>query len=422
MSTATEHSSTPPPADLPRLLVWTWTDPDFPSGSPAILAALLDPLPAGKVEVVCEDRTQGRRQRLHRFRHPVHRYRLHQRLWPFRRGSRIRTALAYLCAPCLLLYGLWRIYRFRPGCLLTVYHQPLWIFTSYLLSKLTGVPVVYYVHDPYRQAAEHRGRLEGKLAAWIESRTLHHGLVVALSDYTAELYRQTAGIEARVLPHVADLSWASEVVPRPHTTGEEGRLVGYAGTIYENNQDLMKCLASVVEAEPRLCLRVWTPARQAVLEACGLLHPRIEIRFESDHQRLLEELSQCDLLYLPLSFHDSPSLPTDSLRYALPTKVVDYCLAGAPTLVHCPEDYATARFFRHHEAGFLLHRERLEDLRSWIKQWLDEDDTPSFSRGLGSARATFDPSRNHRLFREYVREAAQQDSKANQRQRNEVEK
>jgi hypothetical protein len=158
----------------PRILVWMRSAPDQPSGSPAIIAELLRSLEPGSAEIVCEWSPSDVRRDIG-LRHPISRIAMDRLLWPFKRGTRIRQLVRYLSVPIHLAYGLFRVARLRPQCIVTVYFDAIWILTSYLLSRLTGVPVLYYVHDPFLEAAEHRGGLDARLAGWVEARWFNHG-------------------------------------------------------------------------------------------------------------------------------------------------------------------------------------------------------------------------------------------------------
>ena len=87
----------------------------------------------------------------------------------------------------------------------------------------------------------------------------------------------------------------------------------------------------------------------------GIAGEGVEIGFEADYDRLLQRLSECDLLYLPLAFEDTGSLTTDALQYSFPTKSLDYLLAGPPILVHCPAEFELSRFFRERECAHVLN-------------------------------------------------------------------
>ena len=84
------------------------------------------------------------------------------------------------------------------------------------------------------------------------------------------------------------------------------------------------------------------------------LYP-VEFDFKTNYNELIMALRECDLLYLPLNFNPSPSMPRECLQYVLPTKSIDFLITGKKILVHCPEDYELSRFFKKWECGFVLN-------------------------------------------------------------------
>ena len=351
---------------VPKVLVWSWSSPYVPSGSPAVLAAVLQRIPPGRCEVVCEAR-YGKRRRSLKFSHPITETRILRCFWPLPVGSRPMQISRYLAVPLLLLYGLYRSWRFRPDCLFTIHFNSVWLLTSYWLSKLTGVPVVYWAHDPYLDSAEFRGGIEGVIARWLAPRSLRHGTVVALYPSLAEHYNRSFGITSRVVRHVLN-SYAGNTWQRQHRQGS-ALVIGFSGTIYDNNRSLIEHLVAAVKHLPDIELRMFTDADKEVQRGLGLPLPNVKVTFLRDPQKLHHELSDCDLLYLPLAFSDTPTLPSASLRYVLPTKAIDYLQTGVEILVHCPSDYETSRFFSECAAAHLLGESGTEHLRKWLIAW-----------------------------------------------------
>ncbi|MCU1267793.1 MAG: a-glycosyltransferase [Acidobacteria bacterium] len=376
---------------FPKILVWTWTDPATPSGSPALLGEILKWIPKGHAEVVCESRDLGKLRRKIDIEHPITRYGVHKLLWPFRRGSRQIRLAKYLVLPITLLFGLWRIFRFKPDCLLTIYFNEQWILTSYCLSKLTGIPVVYYVHDPFEERARHEGTLSARFARWLEPRSLKHGEVLVICDSLRDLYARKYGITAAVLRHSAP-----DLRPklRDRSVSNAPLRIGFAGAIYDNNKSLLRQLVAECAGDPRVQLRIWTDARPDVLDELGLTREGIQVSFESEYGRLIEHLSNCDLLYLPLAFSDTPTLPTDSLRYAFPTKTIDYLIAGTPILAHCPPDYETSLFLAKFNAAYSLNTDGSGELRAWKERWLANSIEPLSDSASFCALEVFSPSIN----------------------------
>ena len=77
------------------------------------------------------------------------------------------------------------------------------------------------------------------------------------------------------------------------------------------------------------------------------------------------------ILTVALNWPDESSLPEDELATAFPTKVIEYLAAGRPILVHCPENYFLARFFREHECGIVVSTRDVAAIVKAVKTLLD---------------------------------------------------
>jgi hypothetical protein len=383
------------PIAAPRVLFFSSAEPDVASGTPVIVCDMLAHFPPGDAELLCEKSYIPKPRRRISLAHRVRTIRFPFCLWPFRRGSRVRSALAYLACPWLVLVGCWRVLRFRPDCLVAIYYRLSWAIAAYLVSRICRVPLVYYVHDTVRENYEGAGGLKNRLVAWAEKTMLRGAHVMVLHPYLADHYRQRYGIECTVLRQVIGRE------PRPaHGPLDPSRpqVIGFSGAIYENNERQLAELSALVAAHPRLRLKIWTDANLQRLAGQGIGGNGIEIGFESDYQRLLEQLSECDLLYLPLAFVDSATLTTGALQYAFPTKSVDYLLAGPAILVHCPTHFELSRFFSKHECAHVLNEGAPEALAAWLDAWLAGRVPPTSDAARRRAVKVFSPEENRRIL------------------------
>ena len=270
----------------------------------------------------------------------------------------------------------------------------MWILSSYLLSVLTRIPVIYYVHDPYLEARQHKTGIALKIAKWLEPKSLRHGYVIVLYESLRSHYKTKYGINSTVVRHIVTRERST-----PNSTNlkkNDPVTIGFAGMIYGNNSILMKGLGEVCKHMSSVNLRIFTATDSHLIEEIGLYGDRIKIDYFKNYDELLDSLSKCSLLYLPMAFPDEVSLvlPADSLRYVLPTKAIDYLLAGPPILVHCSEDYELSKFFAKHRAGFLLNTNKPEDLKRWIENWVDNGKEAIDEKNIQKALDTFSARKN----------------------------
>ena len=381
---------------MPRVLFWCWTEPETTSGSPVILCDLANHLPKGCAEIFCEARFGHGPRREIKLHHPIRRFRWHNRLWPFSRGSRVRSFWSRLLFPWLVLCGIIRVWRFKPTHIITIYIQPHWILSAYLVARLTRTPLIYYVHDAFRENNESLGRVSRAFSRWLERVSLTQSQVWVLHSKLADRYLQRYGVRSSVLRQMIrqqPLPSSKRVISnRDHAT------IGFSGAIYGNNRLQLEQLVGIVTADPRLSLRIWTDPTAEGFRKLQVSSDRIEARYESNYLLLLEQLNQCDLLYLPLSFTDCDGLTANALQYAFPTKSLDYLLVDVEILVHCPSHFELAEFFANNRCGQVLNDGDTASLRCWIDSWMRGDVVPPERRRRLQAIELFSEPENRRRF------------------------
>ena len=149
-------------------------------------------------------------------------------------------------------------------------------------------------------------------------------------------------------------------------------------------------------------MKIWSDASAEQLAQSGIVGDRLEVGYESNYERLLAQLAGCDLLYLPLAFHDSTSVTTESLQYAFPTKSLDYLVCGIPILVHCPSNFELSRFFTDQECAYVVNDNKPAAIASWLNQWLNGD-MPALHEGKRrAALGMFSQEENKQLLWEAI--------------------
>ena len=396
----------------PRVLFLCAAEPDVASGTPVIVCDLLAHFPDADAELLCEHKFHVAQRRKISLRHRVRKIYFPNCLWPFRRGSRVRDLLVYVGLPWLVVAGWWRICRFRPTCLVAIYYRIPWIITAYLLSRLSRVPLIVYVHDTVRENFDGSSGLKKHFVAWLEEKVLRGSRVMVLHPYLADHYQQRYGLQCTVLRQIV---WHELLPDSPKKESRVPLTIGFAGAIYDNNSRQLTELAAIVEADPRLRLNIWTAAPVDRLTELGIKGDRVQVGFEDNYERLLKCLAGCDLLYLPLAFADSGLLTTDALQYAFPTKSLDYLLAGPPILVHCPRTFELSRFFSDHGCAQVLNDGEPVALQQWFEAWLAGQVVAIDSAARSRAVQVFSPQENRRLLWEVMAEVSA-GSKASLRQ------
>lgn len=379
-----------------KILFWTWTSPYSPSGSPDILRNLISFFASDNVFYAF-----GKLEK-----NPID---LHFSFWQrdlsfldnFRFFNNKRLGSGFTLGvklPILVILGIFYILKHRPDFIFTVYYNEEWILSAYLVSLFTRTPIYYYCHDPFKEKFAFASNNKQRMAAFIERITLKSANVIVLYDSLKELYQTSYDIQVKVLPHIARFE------RRPFTKLKRSKIcIGFAGSIYENNQDLIEQLLSVTRNRSDIAVKFWGSYSEDILNCIGANNDQnLSVEFEKDYSALIGKLSVCDLLYLPLSFIESSAMPRDCLKYVLPTKAIDYLLAGPPILVHCPSDFETSRFFDSHKAAYILNSKEKLDLEQFLNSFFLEELNPIEEKDIHKAASRFDRVKSFSTFKEIL--------------------
>ena len=315
-----------------------------------------------------------------------------------------------------------RIRRFRPDCLFVVYAQPHWILATWIASRLTGVPLIYHVHDAFLEATARRQR--SRFGQWLERKTLTTARALALDDHMSEHYELRYGIRCTILRHVVSheplpvathLAATRDDGPNDAIRPPREIRIGFAGAIYDSNSRELADLCRLVAGDESLRLSIWTGMSAEDLARLGIGGVRVEIGFEADYDRLLADLRQCDLLYLPLQFYNGTVAVAGAMEFSMPTKSFDYLLSGARILVHCPADFSLSRFFTKFPCAHVLNDPSIAALRQWLDAWRANRVPASDDSVRRRTLAMYTPAENKRILWQVLAEEVARTKTANVR-------
>lgn len=136
-----------------------------------------------------------------------------------------------------------------------------------------------------------------------------------------------------------------------HPVGPAAAFMG--GSVYGVND---KGIARLITAAKQCHLefRLASVANWNALASSGIQRGSVELLRYGDRREYLAALLQQSVLTVTLNWPEESNTPKDELATAFPTKAVEYLASGRPILVHCPEDYFLARFFRENDCGIVV--------------------------------------------------------------------
>lgn len=224
--------------------------------------------------------------------------------------------------------------RRRPRSIFAVFPSIDFLLVSLGLSRLLDVPVYVYLNDCLEEVAISRLDIfRTRLAAGV---VFGQAAKVYSMSELMERYYKERGIKTESLPHCIDASKIRHPNDRADSTCIR---IGFAGEVYQTNDSALADLAKAKEIlrdKVELHFALGLQSRKS-LGKLGVLDAIDSISTYGTYDELLDFLSTCDILFVPMNFE---SIYSKDLKTIFPTKVTDYWLAQRPILVYGSKEYA----------------------------------------------------------------------------------
>lgn len=259
----------------------------------------------------------------------------------------------------------------REGCkaIVGIFPDLQYMTAAYLAHRVSGLPLAAYLHD-FMVEANTSGYL-GALARWLQPRVFRraHPLWV-ISDGMRDHLKGAYGVTSRTLSHAYNEPIPNDLSRTAFPTG--GLRLFFSGAVYAANAASLARIARAVARLPRTRLTVFGPNSPELLRRHGLVGPHVRTGFLAERAELLRFMQTQDVFVSCLSWPDESWFGRQELAAIFSTKLPEYLAQGRPILVHCPEHYFLACFFRTHECGWIVS-ERSEDAVLDTLREIDED-------------------------------------------------
>jgi hypothetical protein len=250
-------------------------------------------------------------------------------------GNRVQSSTLQLLLLPIRVYSVLRglkRHKTRPRSILAVYPDLDFLLCALVVSRLLELPIFVYLHDCIIESTPSLDRLVARYAEHAVFRTASR--VYAISELMQDYYR-TKGRDMDLLRHCVD----TRLIRTPDISQcPDCPRIGFAGTIYQaNDLGIQDLIAAKDLLHDKLKIFVATSGKsKKVLEESRLVSKIDSVLTFSRHADLVDFLSGCDILFVPMNFD---SFYRKDLLTIFPTKVTDYWLAQRPILVYGPRDY-----------------------------------------------------------------------------------
>ena len=375
-----------------KLLIVTRSEPDAPSGSPQILRGLIQVLGGENVRYICQRKHNQRQAVQFDELSPEHVARIesHKRFWPFKRGDRIRQKLEWLNIVSTQKAASGYLKTFKAdGILCLTFGWP-WVVAAHKIAKAHDLPLVYWVHDPLVERAGDRNPALAFARKNLESYLYRQHRLAVLSTSLIETYESKYNFSPKILRHFVH----EKRMPLQTRDPARPPILGFSGLIYGNNRDLICHLAKVHQTIENLEIRFFTNTPIEEILSMGFVKDRCSVRFMDNRGALLKAIAQCDLCYMPLSFHGTEELPREALRLALPTKLIDYLICGPRIIIHAPVDFDVTKFAIKHRCADVCTENNSKALAATIHNALINPRTPEEDAARKKTLEEFSPELN----------------------------
>lgn len=254
--------------------------------------------------------------------------------------------------------------RENPSVIVGVFPDYYFLRIARDTAKELKIPLVAYLHDTIAESS-FGTRLE-KDALLLQEQVFNEAsALLVMSDGMKDLYKEKYNVDSTPLQHTY-LERVDPTVPRK----SQKRQAFWGGDVYAINLNSVNRVATSLK-NLKYNFFLATGHDKSHFEKTGLDTSNIEIGFFSERSSYLENLKTNSILILALDWPDESKIHRDELATIFPTKTPEYLASGVPIIVHCPEDYFLARFFRENNCGVVISERSVANLQIMISDVLE---------------------------------------------------
>ena len=254
--------------------------------------------------------------------------------------------------------------RLRPSVIVGVYPEFEFLHIAQKVAASQKIPWVAYLLDAVSHCDSRT--VFGLMHRRIKKNTFRDASCVSvISKGMADYYKNEEGIQMRVLTHICpDLPISTSLCAVANRA-----FMG--GSIYSVNTHAAARIAKAM-SKLNAQLVITTSGSDLQLASAGLYGPHIVRTFYATIQDYQIALSQSSFLVLALDWPDETRIGKEAMETIFPTRTMEYLISGRPILVHCPEHYFLAQFFRAHECGVVVSERSGDGLLRACNQMLSD--------------------------------------------------
>ena len=264
-------------------------------------------------------------------------------------------------------------------------------------ARKLRIPWIAYLHDTIVETAvdvRHEARAH-RLQKAVFEEAAH---LFVMSEGMADMYADRYGVDRPTpLEHVYPEPLSAPNFDRPFPPS-----AFWGGNVYDINASSLGRIARAL-SRTGVRLSVATDQTPSALAAQGIDISEVGVAFYRDRTEYLSALGRHGLMVLALNWPDESPWHEGELSTIFPTKTPEYLASGRPIIVHCPEHYYLARFFKDRDCGTVITERFDKSLETAIERIFEGG--PEVKRRIRNgfrAASLFEPKRISTLFKTVV--------------------
>lgn len=252
--------------------------------------------------------------------------------------------------------------KFKPDVIISPYPSFDFMLLGVLLARHFNIPYVPYLHDTMVESFAKSKQL---WVAKLSQRIIfaNASKLMVMSEGMVELYKKNYQLDAIAVEHIYPEPIKKELL----LTEQRAKDAFWAGSIYYINDRAVK---RVFDAVKRRGMKFTFTARmdRDSLSNVGVSGDCVNIESLPTRDEYIRFLSNRGIAVLALNHWDESHMGRYELATIFPTKTPEYLASGLPILVHCPDDYFLAKFFKKHQCGIVVSEQSSSALEDAIDE------------------------------------------------------
>lgn len=280
-----------------------------------------------------------------------------------------------------VLKGLLLNKRGEFDCLLAVYPYEYDLYAAYVLRKLSGKPLIIYMHDLFSEVKKDAWLYP--ILRFIEGRIFSSAsTIIVTNERFRDHYFRRGVARVVVLPSCTDLNEENQLETSRNLSllrPDKKLRVVFTGLVYGANEDAVLCFLKAAEKVKDVVVVFATTSKKDYLK---------EVSIGFLPKKTCHELQRnADVLFLPLSFKSSYP---EEIECAFPTKALEYLVAGRPILAIVPKGTFSEEFVRGNDIGVVVTELSEQKTIDAIERLRDIETRKFFSRNALKAAPLYD--------------------------------